>query len=319
MREVQELEGCAAQQRKADLLCWGVWAGVANRLVDLLAHPSPLVQTPALRAVGNIVTGEFTILKIPKLTVCRGKELERRGRGVQTLFCRIRIMGAGDDRQTQVIISCGAVPKLLSMLSATRKSVQKEACWTLSNITAGELRRKSSSVLVSAFREERYLKRSWWSVACSACGPGNREQIQEVIDQNVFPSLLEILKTGEYDTKKEAAWAVSNAVSGGSEAQVDFLVGMGCVAPLCDLLEFTDEKIVLVALEALHRILHIGKKHQEDHRMSSNPYADMVEDAGGATSLEKLQDCRNEKVYSKVRTAISSLMHVLYVHSVSVE
>ena len=31
--------------------------GVVPRLVELLGHPSPSVQTPALRAVGNIVTG----------------------------------------------------------------------------------------------------------------------------------------------------------------------------------------------------------------------------------------------------------------------
>jgi hypothetical protein len=33
-------------------------AGVAPRLVDLLNNPTASVQTPALRTVGNIVTGE---------------------------------------------------------------------------------------------------------------------------------------------------------------------------------------------------------------------------------------------------------------------
>merc|ERR1719271_982624 len=35
-----------------------IHAGVCRRLVELLLHSSPLVQTPALRAVGNIVTGD---------------------------------------------------------------------------------------------------------------------------------------------------------------------------------------------------------------------------------------------------------------------
>merc|ERR1719426_205068 len=35
-----------------------IHAGVCRRLVDLLLHSSPLVQTPALRTVGNIVTGD---------------------------------------------------------------------------------------------------------------------------------------------------------------------------------------------------------------------------------------------------------------------
>ena len=53
-------------------------SGVCMRLVELLMHPSPAVQTPALRTVGNIVTG--------------------------------------DDLQTQVIINCQALPCLLALL-----------------------------------------------------------------------------------------------------------------------------------------------------------------------------------------------------------
>ena len=50
---------------------------------------------------------------------------------------------------------------------------------------------------------------------------GNREQIQEVLDGGVVPVLLEVLKSADFDTKREAAWAISNAVSGGTDAQVD--------------------------------------------------------------------------------------------------
>merc|ERR1719487_653213 len=76
-----------------------IQAGVCRRLVELLTHTSPLVQTPALRAVGNIVTG--------------------------------------DDHQTQVIIQSGALPSLLKLLSHAKKAIRKETCWTISNITAG--------------------------------------------------------------------------------------------------------------------------------------------------------------------------------------
>jgi len=33
-------------------------AGVVRHMVELLMHPNPAVQTPALRTVGNIVTGD---------------------------------------------------------------------------------------------------------------------------------------------------------------------------------------------------------------------------------------------------------------------
>jgi hypothetical protein len=57
------------------------------------------VVSAALRAVGNIVTG--------------------------------------DDVQTQVILNCSALPCLLHLLASPRESIRKEACWTISNITAG--------------------------------------------------------------------------------------------------------------------------------------------------------------------------------------
>lgn len=74
-------------------------AGVCKRLIELLMHSAPTIQTPALRTVGNIVTG--------------------------------------DDLQTQIIIGYHALPCLLAMLSHHKKSIRKEACWTISNITAG--------------------------------------------------------------------------------------------------------------------------------------------------------------------------------------
>ncbi|KAI6162105.1 ARM repeat-containing protein [Pisolithus thermaeus] len=74
-------------------------SAVCRRLVDLLMHPSTAVQTPALRSIGNIVTG--------------------------------------DDLQTQVVIASGALPALLSLLSSPKEGIRKEACWTISNVTAG--------------------------------------------------------------------------------------------------------------------------------------------------------------------------------------
>lgn len=73
---------------------------VTLALVALCRHQSPSVLVPALRTVGNIVTG--------------------------------------DDMQTQIIINCGALPCLLNLLTTShKKSIKKEACWTISNITAG--------------------------------------------------------------------------------------------------------------------------------------------------------------------------------------
>jgi len=57
------------------------------------------VQTPALRTVGNIVTGS--------------------------------------DQQTQVMINNSVLPALRELLHSPKDSIRKEVCWTVSNITAG--------------------------------------------------------------------------------------------------------------------------------------------------------------------------------------
>ena len=90
------------------------------RLVELLGSNEPSVLTPDLRAIGNIVTG--------------------------------------DDMQTQTVLDTGALQAFSYLLRHPKASLQKEAAWTLSNITAG-----------------------------------NRAQIQAVIDAGLVPYLIELM------------------------------------------------------------------------------------------------------------------------------
>ena len=88
-------------------------------------------------------------------------------------------------------------------------------------------------------------------------------QIQAVLDANILPPLVHLLATAEFDIKKEAAWALSNATSGGTADQIKYLVQCGCIKPLCDLLTCSDVRIVTVALEGLENILKIGEAQKE--------------------------------------------------------
>ncbi|BFZ25262.1 hypothetical protein BsWGS_28301 [Bradybaena similaris] len=73
--------------------------GVLSRLVELLGSTDPAVVTPALRTVGNIVTG--------------------------------------DDCQTQAVLDTGVLQMMAGLLQHPKSSIKKEACWMLSNVTAG--------------------------------------------------------------------------------------------------------------------------------------------------------------------------------------
>jgi importin subunit alpha-1 len=44
--------------------------------------------------------------------------------------------------------------------------------------------------------------------------------VKAVIDANIIPPLVQLLATAEFDIKKEAAWAISNATSGGTHDQI---------------------------------------------------------------------------------------------------
>lgn len=201
-------------------------AGICKRIVELLVHPSPSVQTPALRTVGNIVTG--------------------------------------DDIQTQVILNLNALPCLRALLDSPKKGIRKEACWTISNITAG-----------------------------------NKEQIQAVIIANIFPVLINFLSTAEFDIRKEAAWAISNATSGGTPEQIKYLVHLGCIRPLCDLLEVSDPKIITVALEGLENILKVGDKDGEADGSGINEMATLIDEADGVNKIQNLQFHEHEDIYAK--------------------
>lgn len=180
-------------------------AGVCRRLVELLGYRQcNNVVSAALRAVGNIVTG--------------------------------------DDAQTQIILNCNALPALYSLLHAEKDTIVKEACWTISNIAAG-----------------------------------NMQQIQAIIDANIFPTLIHILGTAEYKTRKEAAWAVTNSTSGGTGEQIKYLVSVGCIPPMCELLTVMDANIVQVALNGLENVLKSGDQCYQ----KPNPYAVLIEECYG--------------------------------------
>ena len=139
-------------------------AGVCRRLVELLLHPSPSVLIPALRTVGNIVTG--------------------------------------DDLQTQYIINSQALPCLLALLTHNhKKSIKKEACWTISNITAGNKEQIQAVIdaniippLVQLLQTAEFdiKKEAAWGISNATSG-GTHEQIKYLVNQGCIKPLCDLL------------------------------------------------------------------------------------------------------------------------------
>lgn len=140
-----------------------VESGVVKRLVELLLHQSVSVQTPSLRTVGNIVTG--------------------------------------DDVQTQFVINVSALPCLLNLLNSPKKSIRKEACWTISNITAGNKEQINAvmeaniipplvQILTNADFDVK--KEAAWAISNATSG-GTPEQIKYLVEQGCIEPLCNLL------------------------------------------------------------------------------------------------------------------------------
>jgi hypothetical protein len=139
-----------------------ITTGITKRLVTLLGHESNNVKTPALRTVGNIVTG--------------------------------------DDLQTAAILSCNVLPYLLDLLSNTKKGIRKETCWTLSNITAGSqdqiqmcIQANIFPMLIKTLRNAEFdvQKEAAWAISNATSG-GSDEQLKYLVEQSVIPPLCNL-------------------------------------------------------------------------------------------------------------------------------
>jgi len=141
--------------------------GVAKRLIYLLQHGTNAVQIPALRTIGNIVTG--------------------------------------DDNQTQIMLNEKPLPALGGTLSCQRKSLRKEACWTISNITAGTATQIQEVLsanlippLVNILKEDQFdvQKEAAWAIANITTG-GHEEQIKFLVSQAAIPALCGMFGCGD--------------------------------------------------------------------------------------------------------------------------
>ena len=121
---------------------------IVPRVVQLLDHETPTVQTPALRVIGNIVTG--------------------------------------DENQTQTVLQCPlALPLLKKLLSHQNKAVRKESLWALSNMTAGtqpQIQAVIDSGVLSEFdalfqMEESEISKEILTVLSNASDGGTIKQV----------------------------------------------------------------------------------------------------------------------------------------------
>ena len=142
-----------------------IQSGVCPRLIQLLGHSEHVVKTPALRAVGNIVTG--------------------------------------DSDQTQHMLDLNVIDALKPLLSDQRRTIRGETCWTISNITAGSytqiqhiMDKDVFPILVNCAMdtESNVAKEAIWAISNATSG-GTPEQIVKIASLGCIPALVSALSS----------------------------------------------------------------------------------------------------------------------------
>lgn len=160
--------------------------GAIPRLTHLLSHQNNNVKHPALRTIGNIVTG--------------------------------------DDLQTQVVINNAALPRLLVLLTNDKKAIRKEACWTISNITAGNVEQIEAVIensmiqpLVTLLRTGEFdvKKEAAWAISNLTSG-GNDNQIKYLVHQGAIPPLCALFTSSNSRIVMVALEGIENILRVGS-------------------------------------------------------------------------------------------------------
>ena len=180
---------------------------------------------------------------------------------------------SGNEGQTQRMIDAGVIPALGELLEMDRKAIRREACWALSNIAGG-----------------------------------SSQQVQALFDATppVFPKVLEIVRTSTMDVRKEALWVVRNGLDSCSWESILYLVDtLQVLCVLCGLLSKSDEDVLKVTLQCMHKLLKRATDKGHVDRFIA-----VLEDMGAIDVLENLQLHASSEIYEEALTILETFFSV---------
>ena len=214
-------------------------SGCVERLVLLLSCDDPSIVTPALRSVGNIVTG--------------------------------------DDKQTDAVLAANVLPQLMSLLDHKKSNIVKEATWTLSNITAGNQHQiqkildfdiLAPVVKVLESGDFKAQREAVWAITNITSGGSNEQIIQMIEKYAIIKPYCELLQAKDTRTVAvvlnglHALFRVAESVNGLANFCI-MLEEIGTVDKLESLQNHENEEIYEKAYQLIDTYFSEGEEEKE--------------------------------------------------------
>jgi hypothetical protein len=184
---------------------------------------------------------------------------------------------SGKDTITDYIISLEVPSILAHFLNDPYFQVRRESLWVFANLAAG-----------------------------------TKEHISYLMNTGFLDLIRQRLSDNNTAVVTEAAWCISNCVSGSDlDMKINLIAKHSIFEALLDCLQINQEKIILLALEALRAIFAEYKKlNFGDSSMNSNLFVEQFIKIGGADVLEKLQNSSVEKILIEVHGLINEFFPI---------
>jgi len=234
--------------------------GIVKRCVELMSNPTVTVVTPALRVIGNLISGS--------------------------------------DKCTQVAIDNGALRAIVPLFGNQKRTIRREACWAVSNIAAGTREQISTMMAVPGLMScvtQQLRSNVEWQVRKEACWvvfnvatTGDAEHVLQMVACNVIEPLSSLLDCTDPRILTVALDAVCAVLDMGKKltsAQYSSMIEMfeeaGVVEALDNLQQFNDTDVYNKCILIVEK--HFSSEEGEDEDALINQEAPSFAAFGGGS------------------------------------
>ena len=169
------------------------------------------------------------------------------------------------------------LPQVFQLLGNQKKAVRREACWVISNVTAGNMEQ------IALVMDNLEYVQALIKIAM--------KDLPEVI---LYICLFLFVKV-----QREAIWALSNATKNAQPHQIAKMIEMEVMDCFIQLLDSQDHKTVEVVLEGINNMLNWGAHAANEGNTGENEFLVILENKGGVKKIEELQMHPSTEVYTK--------------------